>query len=96
MEPGCQIHDGNLETPVLGALKMNCSDEQAIYTDMVNTGYWFNLLVIQTLPYGQPAQIDLMRPHWVNENPASVNLLSFYVSFYQEKKKCFQAHIYSQ
>lgn len=63
-----------------------------LYRHVVNTGYWFNLLVIQTLPYGQPAQIDLMRPHWVNEYPASVNLLNFYVSFYQEKKKCFPAH----
>lgn len=34
MELGCQIHDRNLEIPVLSALKMSCSDEQAIYTDM--------------------------------------------------------------
>lgn len=41
---GCQIHDGNFETPVLGALKMNCSDEQAIYSDMwsiLDTGLIF-------------------------------------------------------
>lgn len=81
MELGWQIYHRNLGTPILGALKMCCSDEQAIYTDMwCNTGYSFNLLVIQTLPYGQTAQIDLGRPRWINEYPTSVNLLSFYVS----------------
>ena len=64
MELGWQIHHGNLGTPILGALKMRRSDEQAIYADMwCNTGYSFNLLVIQTLPYGQTAQIYLRRPH---------------------------------
>lgn len=93
MELWRQIRHGNLGTPILGALKMCCSDEQAIYTDMwCNSGYSFNLLAIQTLPYGQTAQIDLRRPHWINEYPASVNLLSFYVSVSGKKKKCFPAH----
>lgn len=63
-----------------------------LFIDMwCNTGYSFNLLVMQTLPYGQTAQIDLRRPHWINEYLASVNLLSFYVSV-SGKKKCFPAH----
>lgn len=72
-------------------------DEQAIYTDMRhNTGYSFNLLVIQTLPYGQTAQIDLSRPYWVNKYPASVNLQSFYVSVSRKKRKSFQHIVYLQ
>lgn len=97
MELRWQIHQGNLGTPILGALKMHCSDEQAIYTEMwCNTGYSFNLLVIQMLPYGQTAQIDLRRPHWINAYPALVNLLSFYVSVSGGKKIAFQHIVYLQ
>lgn len=96
MELRWWIHCGNLGTPISGALKMCCSDEQAIYTDMwCNTGYSFNLLVIQTLPYGQNAQIGLRRAHWINEYPTSVNLLSFYVSV-SGKKNAFQHVVYLQ
>jgi len=36
-------------------------------------------------------QFGLRRPHWINEYPTSVNLLSFYVSLSGEKK-CFPAY----
>lgn len=61
-----------------------------------NSGYSFNLLVIQTLPYGQTAQTDLGRLHWINEYPTSVNLLSFYTVLSGKKKSAFQHTVYLQ
>lgn len=61
-----------------------------------NSGYSFNLLVIQTLPYGQTAQTDLGRLHWINEYPTSVNLLSSYAVLSGEKKSAFQHTVYLQ
>lgn len=54
-----------------GCIENVLFNEHASYADMwYNIGYSFNLLVIQTLPYGQTVQIALRRPHWINEYPA--------------------------